>query len=101
VLAPWQPNVSGTDAFQTAPFYQSGVILAGTTTGTLYVIDANSNNTAPALIQTYKFPASTAISGIAYDQLTSRYIVSTANATNKDGKLYYLPAVTDPTTAYP
>jgi hypothetical protein len=55
----------------------------------------------PAKIQTYQFGSSTQISGIAYDQVTSRYIVSTANATNKDGKLYYFAAVTDPTSSFP
>jgi hypothetical protein len=95
---PWS---TGSGAFATAPFVQSGVIVAGTTSGSLYFIDQNSNGSLPAKIQTYEFGSSTAISGIAYDQITSRYIVSTANATNKDGKLYYFALVADPTTAYP
>ena len=95
---PWS---TGSGAYATAPFYQSGVVVMGTTTGSLYFIDQNYNGSSPQKIQTYEFGSNTAISGIAYDQVTSRYLVSTANATNKDGKLYYFALVADPTTNFP
>jgi hypothetical protein len=103
ILAPWRPGPSMApfDAFATAPLYQGGVIVAGTTGGTLYIIDGNSNGTVPAKIQTYKFASSTAISGVGYDPTTGRYMISTANAASKDGRLYYIAAVTDPTTGFP
>jgi outer membrane protein assembly factor BamB len=98
---PWRPGTSA-DAFATAPLVQGGVIVIGATDGFLYVIDQSSNGSVPALIQTYRFGGSnTAVSGIAYDSNSSSYMVSTANATNKDGKLYYITSSSDPTPSFP
>jgi hypothetical protein len=77
------------------------VLLAGTTTGTLYIVDQSTNGTTPGLIRKYEFGASTKVSGIAYSPNVSAYMVSTANDTNKDGKLYYIDVVSDPTSSYP
>jgi hypothetical protein len=98
---PWRPG-SSAEAFATAPLYRSGVIAIGATDGFLYVIDQNSNGSVPALIQTYRFGASgTSVSGVAFDNNSGSYMVSTANATNKDGKLYYITASNDPTGGFP
>ena len=85
---PFRPGLS-TDEFQTAPLYRSGVIVIGSTTGKVFVIDQN-NGTGPALYQTFNFQS--AVSTISYDT-DGYYIVGTA-----DGKLYYLNGVTDPTS---
>jgi len=84
---PYRPGAS-TDEFQTAPLYRSGMIVIGSVTGKVFIIDQN-NGTGPAVNQTFNFGS--AISTIAYDT-DGYYVVGTA-----DGKLYYLNAVTDPT----
>jgi hypothetical protein len=97
---PWRPG-SSSEAFATAPLYRGGVIVIGATDGFLYVIDQNFNGSLPKLIQTYRFGTTgTAVSGVAYDANSGAYLVSTANATNKDGRLYYLTASTDPTPGF-
>ncbi|HXI60836.1 MAG TPA: LamG domain-containing protein [Polyangia bacterium] len=97
---PWRPG-SSSEAFATAPLYRSGVIVIGATDGFLYVIDQSWNGSAPKLIQTYRFGGTgTAVSGVAYDANSGAYMVSTANATSKDGRLYYLTASTDPTPGF-
>ena len=85
---PYRPGAS-TDEFQTAPLYRAGVIVIGSTTGKVFVIDQN-NGTGPAVYQTFNFQS--AISTIAYDT-DGYYVIGTA-----DGKLYYLNGVTDPTS---
>ena len=101
---PYQPGGGTVEAFEAAPFHKTGVIVAGTTTGTLYIIDQTSATmpagTLPALLRRYQFGASTKISSISYNPTASAYMVSTANDTSKDGKLYYIDAVTDPTPSY-
>jgi hypothetical protein len=96
---PFRPG-SAADAFTTSALYVSGVIIIGTSTGTLYIIDQNSNGSSPALVQTYKFGTTTQISSIAYDNTTRSYLVSTADPAAKDGKIYYISAVSDPTPGY-
>jgi hypothetical protein len=96
---PFRPGTSA-DAFTTSPLYRAGVIAIGTSSGTLYFIDQNADGSSPALIQTYKFGATTQISSIAFDAKTSSYLISTADPTAKDGRLYYIAAVSDPTPSY-
>ena len=93
---PFRPGTVS-DVYGAAPFYNSGILVAGTTTGNLYIIDVNGGS-GPVLKQTYKFGTATRVSGIGYDRATSSYMVSTANATSKDGKLVYIPAMADPTS---
>jgi hypothetical protein len=98
---PYQPGGMGTsDVFGSAPLYNAGILVAGTTLGTVYVIDTNNGTTGPAKIQTYRLGASTKISGIGYDNNTSSYLISTSDPTGKDGKLFYIAASTDPTPSY-
>ncbi|HEY4186509.1 MAG TPA: LamG-like jellyroll fold domain-containing protein [Polyangia bacterium] len=92
---PMQPG-SSADVFATAPLYDSGVLVAGTTTGNVYVVDINGGS-GPVLLQTYKLGTSTKVSGVGYDKGSASYMISTANATNKDGRLFYIAATGDPT----
>jgi outer membrane protein assembly factor BamB len=94
---PFRPG-SSSDAFATAALYRAGIVLIGTTTGTLYVIDQN-NGTGPAVAQTFKFGATTQISGISYDRGTSRYMISVADPASKDGRAFLVDA-TDPTPSF-
>ncbi|MBC8131785.1 MAG: hypothetical protein H7X95_02295 [Deltaproteobacteria bacterium] len=61
-----------------------------------FILDLNGGS-GPVLKQTYKFGATTRVSGVGYDRGSATYMVSTADATNKDGKLIYISAMTDPT----
>jgi hypothetical protein len=94
---PYRPG-SSNDVFSSPPFYNAGILVAGTTTGNLYVIDLNAGS-GPVLKQSYAFGATTKISGISYDRGSAAYMVATADASAKDGKLYYIDALTDPTPA--
>jgi len=84
-------------AIRSAILYQSGVIVVGTTTGKLYFIDRNNGTTGPALIRQYNFGPTQSVSGIGYDASVGRYMVSTSDATAKDGRLLFIDAISDPT----
>jgi len=92
---PYRPGTSS-EVYATAPFYNSGVLVAGTTTGNVYVIDINGGS-GPVLLQTYKLGTSTKISGIGYDKTGANYLISAADPTTKNGDVFYIAAVTDPT----
>jgi MYXO-CTERM domain-containing protein len=96
---PFRPGTAS-ESFTTSPLYRAGVIVIGSSTGMLYFIDQNADGSSPAVIQTYKFGATTQISSVAYDNSTNRYLVSTADPTAKDGKIYYIAAVADPTPTH-
>ena len=100
VLAAGYPYTPGTasDSIRSALLYQGGVIAAGTTTGKLYFIDRNNGGSGPALIREYYFGPTESVSGIGYDSNTSRYMVTTSDATTKDGRLYYIDVIADPTS---
>ena len=93
---PFRPG-SSSDVFGTAPLYNSGILVIGTTTGSVYIIDVNGGS-GPVLKQTYKFGTSTKISGIGYDLSSTSYVVSMSDATAKDGKVVYIDKMTDPTS---
>lgn len=97
---PYVPG-SSADAIRSAPLYYSGVLAAGTTTGKLYFIDRDNGTTGPALIRQYTFGTGESVSGISFDPTTSRYMVATSSATAKDGRLYYIDALSDPTPSAP
>jgi hypothetical protein len=94
---PYRPG-SSSDVFSSPPFYSAGILVAGTTTGNLYVIDVNGGS-GPVLKQTYVFGPTTRISGISYDRGSAAYMIATADASAKDGKLVYIDAISDPTPA--
>jgi hypothetical protein len=87
---------SASDIFGSAPLYNSGVLVAGTTTGSVYLIDVNGGS-GPVLKQTYQFGPTTKISGIGFDKGSQSYMVSTADPSAKDGKLIYIDLLADPT----
>jgi fibronectin-binding autotransporter adhesin len=93
---PTTPDAS-TDAIRSAPLYFNGVLAVGTTTGKLFFLDRNNGSTGPALIREYYFGPTEAVSGIAYDASSSRYMVSTSDTSTKDGRIYYVDAIPDPT----
>ena len=94
---PFTPDLT-TDAIRAAPLYINGILAVGTTTGKLYFYD-RSNGTAPVLLRKYYFGPTQAVSGIGYDSNALRYMVSTADPTTKDGRLYFIDVITDPSAA--
>jgi hypothetical protein len=92
---PYTPGTSA-DSIRSAPLYLGGVLAIGTITGKLFLLDRNSGS-GPALIRKYDFGSTESVSGIAYDPNTSRFMVSTSDASLKDGRLYYIDLVSDPT----
>ena len=93
---PYLP-ASATDTINTALIEVNGVLVAGTTTGKLYIVDRNNGTTGPALIREYAFGPTEAVSGVSFDSDVGRYMVSTADPSTLDGRLYYIDAVADPT----
>jgi hypothetical protein len=95
---PYLPGTSS-DAIESAPLYWSGVLAVGTSTGKLFFLDRNNGSTGPALIRQYAFGSTEAVSGISVDTSSNRYMVTTSDATAKDGRLYYFDVISDPTPA--
>ncbi|HXU63224.1 MAG TPA: discoidin domain-containing protein [Polyangia bacterium] len=95
---PYRPGTSS-DAVESAPLYCNGVLAVGTTTGKLFFLDRNNGTTGPALIRAYAFGSTESVSGIAVDPSTYRYMVTTSDASAKDGRLYYFDVISDPTPA--
>lgn len=92
---PYRPGTSS-EVYATAPFYNSGVMVAGTTTGNVYVIDINGGS-GPVLLQTYKLGTTMKVSGVGYDKTGANYLISAADPTTKNGDVFYIAAVADPT----
>ena len=98
---PFTPDLT-TDAIRAAPLYMDGILAIGTTTGKLYFYDRNdgiNNGAVLTLLRKYYFGPTQAVSGIGYDSSVNRYMVSTADATTKDGRVYFIDAITDPSVA--
>jgi len=97
------PYVPGTtsDSIRSSVLYFSGILAVGTTTGKLFFLDRNNGTTGPALIREYYFGPTESVSGIGYDSNASRYMVSTADPSTNDGKLYYIDVIADPTSGTP
>jgi hypothetical protein len=88
---PIQP-VTG-EAYVTAPLYRSGIIVAGTSSGSVVVVNRQTTSGgAPTVVQHYKLGS--AVSSISFDQSVNSnagaYVIGTAN-----GQLYYIDPVTD------
>jgi hypothetical protein len=77
--------------------YTGGILVVGTTTGRLFFLDRNNGTTGPAMVRQYYFGPTEAVSGIGYDSNVNRYMVSTADPTTNDGRLYYIDLIADPT----
>jgi hypothetical protein len=93
---PYTPGTAS-DAIRSALLYRSGVMAVGTRTGKVFFIDRNNGTTGPALIRQYYFGPTQEVSGVGYDSRVNRYMVTTSDPTVKDGRLYYIDAITDPT----
>jgi Concanavalin A-like lectin/glucanases superfamily len=95
---PYTPGAAS-DAITAAPLYYGGVLVVGSTGGKLYFIDRNNGASTPAaaLIREYYFGPSEAVSGIGFDPNVNRYMVTTANSSANDGRLYYIDLIADPT----
>jgi hypothetical protein len=96
---PYTPS-SG-DPITSAPAYYNGILVVGSTGGKLYFLDRNTG-TAPGvkIIKEYNFGASESVSGVGVDTNVNRYMVSTANSSTKDGRLYYFDLLADPTPTF-
>jgi hypothetical protein len=92
---PYLPG-TGNDAIGTAILYSAGLLVVGTKTGKLFFLD-RTTGAGPALIREYAFGPTEEVSGVAYDSNTNRYMVTTSDATTKDGRLYYFDVLADPT----
>jgi hypothetical protein len=96
---PYTPSAG--DAITAAPLYYNGVLVVGSTGGKLYFLDRNTGTTpGVSLIRAYNFGASESVSGVGFDPTVNRYMVTTASASSKDGRLYYFDLVTDTTPAF-
>ena len=92
---PYTPPGGG-DAIQAAPLYYNGVLVVGSTGGKLYFLDRNTG-ASRSVIKQYSFGSTEAVSGIGFDPDKNRYMVTTANSSSNDGRLYYFDLVPDPT----
>jgi hypothetical protein len=95
---PYTPGAAS-DAIRSALF-SAGVLVVGTTTGKLFFLDRRTGS-GPALIRLHSFGPTELVSGISYDSNTNRYMVSTSDSSAKDGRLYYIDVISDPTPASP
>jgi hypothetical protein len=95
---PYTPAGGTGDPITAAPLYNSGVLAVGSTKGKLYFLD-RATGTSPSvkIIREYAFGASESVSGIGFDPTVNRYMVSTANSSTNDGRLYYIDLIADPT----
>jgi hypothetical protein len=104
VALPGYPyTLNASDPIRSSPLYYGGVLVVGTTLGKLYFLDRSTTAAggSPAIIKEYYFGPTENVSTIAFDPNVNRYMVSTSsNAGVKDGRLYYLDLVSDPTPNY-
>jgi hypothetical protein len=94
---PFTPG-EATDSIRSAMLFTGGILVVGTTTGKLFFIDRNNGTTGPKLLQEYAFGPTQSVSSIGYDSSSNRYLISTSDATSKDGRLYYVDKIADPTS---
>jgi hypothetical protein len=97
---PYTPGTA-TDAIRSALLYSNGILAVGTTTGKLFFIDRSQGSAAGGLIRQYYFGPTESVSGIGYDANVNRYMVTTADPTTKDGRIYYVDQIPDPTPLTP
>ena len=96
-------TLNASDPISSSPLYYNGVLVVGTTLGKLYFIDRSTTAAggSPAIIKEYYFGPTENVSTIGFDANADRYMVSTSSSAGvKDGRLYYLDLVTDPTPSF-
>jgi Concanavalin A-like lectin/glucanases superfamily len=95
---PFTPAGASGDKITAAPLYYNGVLVIGSVGGKLYFIDRNTGTTpAVKVIKQFNFGSGESVSGIGFDPTVNRYMVTTANSSANDGRVYYFDLVTDPT----
>ena len=93
---PYTPAGGSGDPITAAPLYNNGVLVVGSTKGKLYFLDRNTGASV-SIIREYSFGSSESVSGVGFDPTVNRYMVTTANSSTNDGRLYYFDLLTDPT----
>jgi hypothetical protein len=95
-------TLPNSDSVSTAPLFNAGVLVVGTSKGNLYFLDRNTGSaTAPngvAILKEVNFGPTETVSSVGFDSTVGRYMVTTSSASN-DGRLYYFDLVTDPTAS--
>ena len=92
-LTGYPMTFSTTDPMRNAILYRSGVIAVGTTAGHLYFVNRRTvAGGTPQLMRDYFFGSTEQVSGVAYDQNTNKYLVTTSSSSASDGKLYTIDA---------
>ncbi|HVV17042.1 MAG TPA: LamG-like jellyroll fold domain-containing protein [Polyangia bacterium] len=98
---PYTPAGGSGDAITASPLYYSGVLVVGSTGGKLYFLDRNTGTTpAVSVVKQYYFGPTQSVSGVGYDPTVNRYMVTTANPSSNDGRIYYFDQVGDPTASF-
>ena len=96
---PYTPSGGGSgDPITAAPLYYNGILVVGSTKGKLYFLDRNTG-TSVSIVKEYYFGPTESVSGIGYDPTVDRYMVTTANSSTLDGRVYFFDSVTDPTSS--
>jgi outer membrane protein assembly factor BamB len=92
---PYVPG-STSDQFR-GLLYWSGILIAGTENGKLFFLDRDNGTTGPTPLLQYFFGPSEVVSGIGYDLGSNRYMVSVADPSLNNGRVYLFDGLTDPT----
>ncbi|HVY39162.1 MAG TPA: LamG domain-containing protein [Polyangia bacterium] len=96
---PYTPPGGGSgDPITAAPLYYNGILVVGSTKGKLYFLDRNTG-TGVSIVKQYYFGPNESVSGIGYDPTFDRYMVTTANSSTLDGRVYFFDSVSDPTSS--
>ncbi len=98
---PYTPAGGSGDVIAAAPLYYAGILVVGSTGGKLYFLDRNTGTTpGVSVVNQYYFGPNESVSGVGYDPSVNRYMVTTANASSNDGRIYYFDQVSDPTASF-
>ncbi|HVT07673.1 MAG TPA: LamG-like jellyroll fold domain-containing protein [Polyangia bacterium] len=98
---PYTPAGGSGDAITASPLYYGGILVVGSTGGKLYFLDRNTGTTpGVSIVNQFYFGPNESVSGVGYDPTVNRYMVTTANASSNDGRIYYFDQVTDPTASF-
>jgi hypothetical protein len=94
---PYTPSGGSGDPITAAPLYYGGILVVGSTGGKLYFLDRNTGS-GVSLLKEYNFGSGESVSGVGYNATVNRFMVTTANSSTKDGRLYYFDLLSDPTS---
>ncbi len=96
---PYTPAGGSGDAITAAPLYYSGVLAGRIDEGEALLPRSQHRGRRPRFRSSgeYDFGPSESVSGVGFDPTVNRYMVTTANASTDDGRLYYFDLIADPT----